>query len=24
MMKRGGAIKNWADEREDLNEQVDK
>ena len=23
MMKRGGAIKNWGDEREDINEQVD-
>lgn len=22
MMKRGGAIKNWTDEREDINEQV--
>lgn len=24
MMKRGGAIRNWADEREEQNEQVDK
>lgn len=24
MMKRGGAIKNWADEREDQNVQVEK
>lgn len=24
MMKKGGAIKNWGDEREEINEQVEK